>query len=72
MESTSKDRAFCQVNLMGGFNVTGGRCRFFDEAMTGIVSLDPLTIRCSRINVSCNRDGKAIETVVQTSESSEE
>ena len=70
--SAPKDRAFCNVSMMGGFTTTGGRCRFFDEVMTGIVSLDPLTIRCSRVNVTCNRDGKAFETVVETDETSEE
>jgi len=60
-----KERAFCNVSVMGGSNVTGGRCRFFDEVMTGIVSLDPLTIRCSTVRVTCNRDGKPVEVSMQ-------
>ena len=65
------NRAFCNVNLMGGFNVTGGRCHFFDEVMTGIVSLEPLTIRCSRVTVTCNRGGQPVEVSMEKPDESE-
>ncbi len=67
-----EDRAYCDVNLLGGLNVTGGRCRFFDEVMTGIVSTDPLTVRCSRIRVTCNRQGNPLEVKLEKETSADE
>ncbi len=58
------ERSFCNVSLFSGSSVVGNRCRFFDEVMTGIVRLDPLTIRCSRLNVTCNRDRKVIPVTI--------
>lgn len=34
-------------------NVVGGQCRWSDQIMVGITSLDPLVIRCARLQVSC-------------------
>lgn len=45
----------CSVYLWPGSSVSGGRCVFSDSVMTGIQSVDPLTIRCSRLEVRCNR-----------------
>ena len=45
----------CDVRLWSAADVTGGRCRFLDEVMVGIRSLDPLVIRCARLEVRCSR-----------------
>ncbi len=45
----------CSVYLWPGSQVSGGRCVFSDSVMTGIQSVDPLVIRCSRIEVRCTR-----------------
>ena len=47
--------ANCRVNVGFGSLSPGGRC-FSGEVMTGIRSMDPLQIYCSRITVDCPRD----------------
>jgi hypothetical protein len=45
----------CDVRLWNAMDVAGGRCRFLDEVMVGIRTIDPLIIRCARLDVRCNR-----------------
>ena len=45
----------------------GGRCPFSDEVMVGIRRLDPLTIRCARLEVTCyDRVSKDEESAQET------
>jgi len=45
----------CSIYLWPGSPVSGGRCIFSDSVMTGIQTVDPLVIRCSRLEVRCTR-----------------
>lgn len=52
----------CQVRVGFGHTTSGGRCFSYDEVMTGIQSVDPLMIRCSRLEVTCrDSDGATAE-----------
>ena len=46
-------RANCTVRVWLAHDVQGGRCYFSDEVMVGIKSLDPLVVRCGRVEVQC-------------------
>ena len=48
-------RGNCTVRTYFEHNVTGNRCRFWDEVMVGITSTDPMVIRCARLDVSCRQ-----------------
>ena len=55
METLPAAPPYCDVRLWAAHDVSGGRCRFMDEVMVGIKSVSPLIIRCSRLEVRCNR-----------------
>ncbi|MCB0405855.1 MAG: hypothetical protein KDD51_13820 [Bdellovibrionales bacterium] len=48
---TSVDMSRCDVRITYG-SVGTSRC-FFDEVMVGIDSVDPLRVRCGRLEVTC-------------------
>lgn len=43
----------CDVRTYLAHDVPGSRCNYWDEVMVGIKSVDPLTIRCARLEVTC-------------------
>ena len=51
---TKDGRIRCSVRTYFGYNTTRPKCRWWDEVMIGITSVDPLTIRCARLEVTCN------------------
>lgn len=55
----------CQVRIWSAHDVTGGRCTFFDEVMVGIRTVDPLVIRCGRLEVTCSRPSRNAGREVQ-------
>ena len=63
--SQSPERTFCNVNVGFGHPTQGSRCVFTDEVMTGIQSLDPFVILCSRVGVQCTRQEGAAEEVAR-------
>jgi hypothetical protein len=64
-------RTNCNVNVWSGMPYQGNRCPFFDQVMTGIEKLDPLTIRCSRMSINCFRGKERVEATLENVESSE-
>ncbi|MBI4406095.1 MAG: hypothetical protein HY537_18190 [Deltaproteobacteria bacterium] len=58
-EPASKDEVNpvgnCNVRVMFKHNVQGGICPYLDEVMIGVVSLEPLTVRCGRLEAYCPR-----------------
>lgn len=44
---------FCNAYTRTPYEVEGDRCRYRDEVMVGIASVQPLKIRCARLYVSC-------------------
>lgn len=48
---------FCNVSTYGEYISSNSRC-FYGDVMTGIYGTNPVQIRCSRLNVSCNRADK--------------
>ena len=65
--SASALAADCQVRTYFAHDVSGGRCIFNDEVMVGISKLEPLTVRCAKLEVRCNRPEEAIESDGDTS-----
>jgi hypothetical protein len=45
-----------RVTLIGP--VHGNRCRFRDEVMVGIRTVDPMVIECGRLVVTCTGDAE--------------
>lgn len=43
----------CETRTYLAHDTPGSRCNFWDEVMVGIAKLDPLTIRCARLEVTC-------------------
>lgn len=60
---SERQSLYCNTWLMGAHVVQGNRCRFSDEAMVGIESVDPMRIRCARISVRCNRNSVPEEEI---------
>lgn len=54
-------RQNCNVRTVGAHDTIGGRCSFWDEVMVGISRLEPLTIKCARLIVTCDREEKITE-----------
>ena len=48
-------RTMCTTSLYSAMTTSGGKCRFYDEVMVGIMQMDPLMVRCARIRVTCSR-----------------
>ena len=55
----------CDVRTYMAHDTTSGRCSYWDEVMVGITRLDPLTIRCARLEVRCNREAAQEEKVTE-------
>lgn len=47
------DRQNCNVSTYFAQNVAGGQCRYLDQIMVGIKSVNPLIIRCATLEVKC-------------------
>jgi len=69
IEATDQNgqRVNCQASTMFAHSTSMKNCGFNDEVMVGIDSVDPLRIRCARLQVRCDRPAvespeKAIET----------
>lgn len=54
----------CYPRWFGNTVTLGGRCRFQDEVMVGIRSVNPLQVECSRLTIVCN--DKQTESPVRT------
>ncbi|MCB0416846.1 MAG: hypothetical protein KDD39_04295 [Bdellovibrionales bacterium] len=63
---TKVDTSRCNVRVAYGSSGTS-RC-FFDEVMIGIDSVDPLRVRCGRLEVTCptNPDGAGNKLTMDT------
>ena len=55
------DGRSCNVTTYFTQNITGGQCRWYDEVMVGIKSVEPLIIRCARLQVSCTKSSQSPE-----------
>ena len=64
-------RPGCSVRVWSGQPRQGGRCLFSDEVMTGIRSIDPMIILCSRLDVQCRDKVTGNEIPVETDRLSE-
>jgi len=50
------DRALrCDVRTYFAYTTTRDRCTWRDDVMVGVASVDPLTIRCARLEVTCQK-----------------
>lgn len=57
-----KARLNCRATTKFATTVGGGRCRFRDEVVIGVVSVDPIIVRCARLDVQCSRDPSSSKT----------
>jgi len=48
-------RVNCQASTVFAHSTSMKNCGFNDEVMVGIDSVDPLRIRCARLQVRCDR-----------------
>ncbi len=57
LKITSPEDMYCTTNTYGEYIASGSRC-FYGDVMTGIQSVSPIQIRCSRLTVNCSRKDK--------------
>ena len=55
LPALATERANCQASTYFSHSVTGNSCIFNDEVMVGIDSIEPMRIRCARLQVNCTR-----------------
>lgn len=48
---------YCNVTTYGEYTASSGRC-FYGDVMTGLTNTNPAQVRCSRLNINCNRTDK--------------
>ena len=53
IQDLKMDDRQCTVRTSFAHTVMTGKCSYWDEVMVGIASLEPLTIRCARLEVTC-------------------
>lgn len=53
----SQGKGPCKVTTRIPYTTSMGQCHWQDEVMVGISSVDPLFIRCARLEVTCQPDG---------------
>ena len=62
---SAPQKRYCRVQTFFKHVVEGGNCRYLDEVMIGIKSLEPLTIYCASLEAFCRgADGKMVEVPV--------
>ena len=62
-KQTRENRVFCNARTWGAHVVNDARCKYWDEVLVGIKSVDPMAVICARLDVSC--PNRPTEKVVQ-------